>query len=322
MSSKVLSSSDGRSATPIAWGKLDETPAPPVKNESGQDDQVPQLQAALEHLKQRHDNDVSAAHRHGFAEGEAHAKLGPAAEMEAATRRMAESVRELAQLRPRLRRDAEADVVRLALAIARRILRREMSVDPAAMQALAQVALQKLGRQEISRVFTHPHQAPAIKSALEAAGIRAEVCPRNHARIGSPRISNQPGPSRCLGKRATRGNRTRPHRPPQPVMTALNLQPYLDDLERIDPFRSTGVVDQLIGLLIESAGPSAAIGDFCSIETQSGRRIRTQVIGFRNGHVLSMPLEETDGLRLGDLVLARSGEANVSVGPATSRPRS
>ena len=78
---------------------------------------------------------------------------------------------------PRLRRDAEADVVRLALAIARRILRREMSVDPAAMQALAQVALQKLGRQEISRVFTHPHQAPAIKAALETAGIRAEVIP-------------------------------------------------------------------------------------------------------------------------------------------------
>src|SRR5277367_4028216 len=96
---------------------------------------------------------------------------------------------------------------------------------------------------------------------------------------------------------------------------ALNIQPYLDDLERIDPFRSTGVVVQLVGLLIESAGPSAAIGDFCSIETQSGRRIRTQVIGFRSGHVLSMPLEETDGLRLGDLVLARSGEASVNVGP-------
>ena len=40
----------------------------------------------------------------------------------------------------------------------------------------------------------------------------------------------------------------------------LDIQPYLIDLERIDPFRSTGVVVQLIGLLIESAGPSVAIG--------------------------------------------------------------
>jgi flagellum-specific ATP synthase len=95
----------------------------------------------------------------------------------------------------------------------------------------------------------------------------------------------------------------------------FDIRAYLTDLDRIDPFRSTGVVIQLIGLLIESAGPSVAIGDFCSIETQSGRRIRAQVIGFRNGRVLSMPLEETDGLRLGDLVLGRSGEASVNVGP-------
>jgi F0F1-type ATP synthase beta subunit len=95
----------------------------------------------------------------------------------------------------------------------------------------------------------------------------------------------------------------------------IDFHRYLDDIERIDTFRSTGVVVQLIGLLVESAGPSSAIGDFCSIQTQSGRQIRTQVIGFRNGHVMSMPLEETDGLRLGDLVLARSGQASVNVGP-------
>jgi FliI/YscN family ATPase len=43
--------------------------------------------------------------------------------------------------------------------------------------------------------------------------------------------------------------------------------------------------------------------------------IRTQVVGFRNGRVLSMPLEETDGLQLGDVVCARSEEARVEVGP-------
>ena len=55
-----------------------------------------------------------------------------------------------------------------------------------------------------------------------------------------------------------------------------------------------------MGLLVESNGPAAAVGDFCEISTQSGRVIRTQVIGFRDGRVLSMPLEETDGLHLGD----------------------
>ena len=58
---------------------------------------------------------------------------------------------------------------------------------------------------------------------------------------------------------------------------------------------------ELVGLLVESNGPAAAIGDFCEM-TRSGRVIRTQVIGFRDGRVLSMPLEETDGLQLGDLL--------------------
>jgi flagellar assembly protein FliH len=161
----------------MAWGKLNAAPVTAANPAGPKDDQAPLLQAALAQLQHRYDADVAAAHRRGFNEGEAHAKAGPVAEIEAAIQRMAQSVRDLAQLRPRLRRDAEADVVRLSLAIARRILRREMSLDPAAMQALAQVALQKLGRQEISRVFVHPHQAPSIKAALESAGVRAEVIP-------------------------------------------------------------------------------------------------------------------------------------------------
>ena len=95
----------------------------------------------------------------------------------------------------------------------------------------------------------------------------------------------------------------------------ISLAPYFDELERIPPFRWTGQVTEVVGLLIESRGPSAAIGDFCEVLTSSGRSIRTQVIGFRNGRVLSMPLEEIDGLQLGNEVTARSEDARVDVGP-------
>jgi len=77
-----------------------------------------------------------------------------------------------------------------------------------------------------------------------------------------------------------------------------------------------GEVTELTGLLIESRGPAVAVGDFCEIQTFGGRSIRTQVMGFRDGRVLSMPLEETDGLQLGDPILARSDEARVLVGPS------
>lgn len=93
-----------------------------------------------------------------------------------------------------------------------------------------------------------------------------------------------------------------------------NPAPYLDALDRIDPLRRTGKVTQVIGLLIESEGPAAAIGDFCEIRTSGGRLVRVQVIGFRDGRMLSMPLEETDGLQAGDAITARHQDACVGVG--------
>jgi len=92
------------------------------------------------------------------------------------------------------------------------------------------------------------------------------------------------------------------------------LDQYFGRLETIDSFRWSGAVTQIIGLLVESHGPSAAIGDFLEIVTSSGRIIRTQTIGFREGRVLSMPLEETDGLQLGDVVISRREDALMEVG--------
>jgi flagellum-specific ATP synthase len=86
----------------------------------------------------------------------------------------------------------------------------------------------------------------------------------------------------------------------------------LDDLETTLPL---GEVVEMSGLLVESRGPAAAIGDFCEIRTAGGRPVRSQVIGFRADRVLSMPLDETAGLQLGDTVVARRGAARVPVGP-------
>jgi FliI/YscN family ATPase len=96
----------------------------------------------------------------------------------------------------------------------------------------------------------------------------------------------------------------------------LDLKRYHQTLARLDTFRWTGTVKELVGLLIESEGPAAAVGDFCEIRCADGRRIRSQVVGFRNGRVLSLPLEETGGLQLGDPIVARRDEARVAVGQA------
>ena len=92
------------------------------------------------------------------------------------------------------------------------------------------------------------------------------------------------------------------------ALQAINLSHYNQMLTRMEPMRMEGEVVEVVGLVIESRGPAAAFGDFCEVRTRGGRSIRTQVIGFRNGRVLSMALEEIDGLSLGDrycLALAR-----------------
>jgi flagellum-specific ATP synthase len=95
----------------------------------------------------------------------------------------------------------------------------------------------------------------------------------------------------------------------------LDLNPYINQVRNSILLPWAGEVVEMVGLLIASRGPAAAVGDFCEVATSSGRRVRTQVIGFRNGNVLSMPLEEIDGIQLHDKVFARSDDARVAVGP-------
>jgi flagellum-specific ATP synthase len=86
-------------------------------------------------------------------------------------------------------------------------------------------------------------------------------------------------------------------------------------LGRIDPLRRTGTVTEVTGMIVRSAGPLAAVGEVCEIESSGDRRILVQVVGFRDGQVLSMPLEETDGLVAGTTISARADESGVHVGP-------
>jgi flagellar assembly protein FliH len=81
--------------------------------------------------------------------------------------RLAHSIDALAALGGRTRREAEGDLLKLAVAIARRILHRELAVDPDAVSGLIAVALEKLRSQEIHRVRVHPGLEAPVRRALE-----------------------------------------------------------------------------------------------------------------------------------------------------------
>ena len=115
----------------------------------------------------------------GLREGEAAGRSKAAVELEQAFQRLAASIDEISGLRVRLRREAEQDLLRLALAIARRVLRRELAIDPEALHGLVLAALEKLQGQEVSRVRVHPSHAPLVSACLRqsATATSVEVIP-------------------------------------------------------------------------------------------------------------------------------------------------
>jgi flagellar assembly protein FliH len=122
---------------------------------------------------------VAEARAQGAREGEASGRSRAAAELQPVLERLARSIDEMAQLRPRLRREAETDMVKLAIVIARRVIRRELAVDPEALHGLVLAALEKLQAEEITRVRVHASQAGAIAALLreKAGGAPVEVAP-------------------------------------------------------------------------------------------------------------------------------------------------
>lgn len=92
------------------------------------------------------------------------------------------------------------------------------------------------------------------------------------------------------------------------------LDPYFLQLEQRPAWRWSGRVVEANGQTVESEGPLCSVGECCEIVGSTGRRHRAEVIGFRGNHVLTMPLEATEGIRYGDDVLALGMTPSIAVG--------
>ncbi len=106
---------------------------------------------------------LQEAYQRGYRDGEAAGRSA----VQPVIDKLAQTIESLASLRHRARREAEADLLKLSIAIARRIIHRELSVDPEAVAGLIRTALDKLAALEAHRVRVHPQMEPAVRHALE-----------------------------------------------------------------------------------------------------------------------------------------------------------
>jgi flagellar assembly protein FliH len=90
-----------------------------------------------------------------------------AADVQPVLDRLARTLAELSSLRSRIRKDAEGDLLKLSISVARRVLHRELTLDPESIEGLIRIALEKLGARDLCRVRVHPDQEPAIRASME-----------------------------------------------------------------------------------------------------------------------------------------------------------
>ncbi|MDN5280359.1 MAG: flagellum-specific synthase [Clostridiales bacterium] len=96
-------------------------------------------------------------------------------------------------------------------------------------------------------------------------------------------------------------------------MTSFNFSDYESLINKIDPIRVNGRVTQVVGLLIEATGPQNPVGDICQILTPQGP-LPCEIVGFRRGSVLLMPLIHTEGIRQGSEVIPTGTPLTVPAG--------
>lgn len=120
----------------------------------------------------------------GFAQGERAGSEAAAQRGEAMLRRLTETLEELTTLREQMIHQTERQMVQLALAIARRIVHREVSIDQDLLIAMARVALDRLGESAHVTVRLSPQDYEATSAVRSAQWDGTHVTVVADARVG------------------------------------------------------------------------------------------------------------------------------------------
>jgi flagellar assembly protein FliH len=122
----------------------------------------------------------------GYEQGERAGLEAGSARVQAMLGRLAESIDGLARVRREMIRQTERQMVQLALAIAKRIVRREVALDRDLTATMARLALERLGDSTAVTVRLHPDDYAAI-------GEGADQWSRSHVTVVADRDVSRGG---------------------------------------------------------------------------------------------------------------------------------
>lgn len=174
MSCKIIRARDNSPAEPFDWGGAaphhphPHAGSPARAHPSSDPGPDEHLQHALHQAKHQ-----------GFQDGVRQAEQAAQSQIQAALNqtgaRLAESLADLASLRPRLRREAESQVVELALTIARKILHRTITIDPEALTGLVRAAVSRIDARDLLSIRIAPCHLQQANSTLARLSLPSQV---------------------------------------------------------------------------------------------------------------------------------------------------
>lgn len=100
------------------------------------------------------------------------------------------------------------------------------------------------------------------------------------------------------------------------MSVCIDFQKYKDLIKENDGIEVNGYVDRIIGLIIEGMGPAASIGTTCHVCSKNSTLppLQTEVVGFKEGKVLLMPLGDMRGVAPGDKIIVKNRKATLGIG--------
>jgi len=93
------------------------------------------------------------------------------------------------------------------------------------------------------------------------------------------------------------------------------LEKYKAAIHELDTIAYEGTISKSVGLLVESRGPLAGVGELCKIVVpDKDKEINAEVVGFKNGTALLFPFDHESGIRAGLKVVATGKPLAAKVG--------
>jgi flagellar assembly protein FliH len=133
--------------------------------------EVASLRAELEAVRADAHQRIQEAQTAGRREGDAAARTSLEPQLQSEINKLRDMMRDVLTAGTKLRRQTEEDLVRLAVAVARRILHREVTVDADALIGLVKAAFDRLDQREIMQVRTSAESLDLVKKIVETIGV-------------------------------------------------------------------------------------------------------------------------------------------------------